>query len=173
MQFVTIFFTFWFQEFASELAVDERTEVVLLNQEIQQAQKMFQNVNGRRMELESQKNVIESKLSDHLLKKKSDLEQAIQEKSASGLNATEANLQVLKNMETHLNKLQTKLHKSRDEMADIEAKIAETSKKVVEAETELEVCQNRKLKQQAVLDKQIEIVSPSCDEPFSFLNCWF
>lgn len=140
----------------------------MLNNEIQQAKKMLKNINVRRLEVDSLKNLLESKLNDHLLKKKSDLEQAIQEKSASGLNTTEANLQSLRNMETHLDKLQTKLLKSRDEMAEIEGKIAETSKKVVEAENLLEISQNRKVKQQAVLNKQIEAVSSFYDEPFNF-----
>lgn len=144
-----------------------------MNQEIQQAHDLFKNVSGRRLELESQKNLIESKLSDHLMKKKCDLEKLIQEKSASGLNTTEANLRALKNMETHLNQLQTRLQKGKDDMAVIEARIAEMSEKVMKAENELRICQNRKENQQALLEKQIAVVSHLYDEPLNFLNCLY
>ena len=53
-----------------ELGEAERAEMEILHQDIDSAKKVFQNTNVGRLELEGKKNLLESRLNDHLMRKK-------------------------------------------------------------------------------------------------------
>ena len=128
-----------------------------LNQEIHNEKLLFRNANASRIEIERKKNLLESQLNDHLMKKKADLEKSIEEKSFR-LNLAESD-SVLSEMENLLDTLETRLNTSRDEIATIEKTISELSKNVGIAEKNLEKSKNRRNAQQEMLDNEILNVS--------------
>lgn len=138
--------------------MDERSKVDRLNQEIQSAKEKLQNVNATRLELEGRKNALESRLNDHLVRTKRDLEQMIHEKSVCGLNQTVANLQAITDMEEHLKKLESNMKKNEDEIKIIEDRIAGLSKAVAETQNELDATKNRQLDQEIEVDKRLNAV---------------
>lgn len=149
----------FFKDFTTEVEVGERGEVDRLTSEIRNHQKNFEDISQQRLEIESRKNALESKLNEYLLKKKRELQKAIDKRSAS-LNATNKNewKQHLKDMEDHLHLLYTKLNKTKEEIETVGIEIFKLSKTVEMATKELEVCKSERHKQQAVYEKQQLVV---------------
>nr|CAH0113588.1 unnamed protein product [Daphnia galeata] len=142
------------QEFVCELGEAERAEMEILHQDIDSAKKVFQNTNVGRLELEGKKNLLESRLNDHLMRKKQDLERAIHEKSVCGLTTqTETNQQAIRVIEEHLRKLESLMNKNKDEIGVAENKIAELSNYVIEAKNEFDKLNTVIEKQKAILEK--------------------
>jgi chromosome segregation ATPase len=148
------------QEFVCELGEAERAEMEILHQDIDRAKKVFQNTNVGRLELEGKKNLLESRLNDHLMRKKQDLERAIHEKSVCGLTTqTETNQQAIRVIEEHLRKLESLMNKNKDEIGVAENKIAELSNYVIEAKNEFDKLNTVIEKQKAILEKYNVVVS--------------
>ncbi len=131
----------------------------MLHEDIHSAKKMYQNVNAGRLELEGKKNLLESRLNDHLMRKKQDLEQAIHEKSVCGLDRTEANQQAIRDIEAHLKKLDSSLKRNKEEISAIENKITKLTNSIVEVRTNLDKYSIDLQKQEILLEKSQAVVS--------------
>ena len=119
---------------------------------------MFKNANAGRLELEGKKNLLESRLNDHLMRKKQDLERAIHEKSVCGLAQTEANQQTIRDMEDHLRKLESLLNENKNEVGVTENKIVELANSIVEARNEFDKLTVSLQKKEALVEKFQAIV---------------
>lgn len=122
---------------------------------------MYRNANVGRLELEGRKKLLESRLNDHLMRKKRDLEQAILEKSVCGLTSvrTETNQLAIRDIEEHLRKLESLMNKNKAEIGVFENKIAELSNSIVAAKNEFDTLSVTLEKQLALLEKYKAIVS--------------
>lgn len=139
--------------------MEERAEVESLHEDIHSAKKMYQNVNVGRLELEGKKSILESRLNDHLMRKKQDLEQTIHERSVCGLDRTEANQQAIRDIEAHLKKLDSSLKRNKDEISAIENKITELTNSIVEERNKLDKFSIDLQKQEILLEKSQAVVS--------------
>jgi predicted nucleic acid-binding Zn-ribbon protein len=139
--------------------LEERAEVESLHEDIHSAKKMYQNVNVGRLELEGKKSILESRLNDHLMRKKRDLEQAIHERSVCGLDRTEANQQAIRDIEAHLKKLDSSFKRNKDEISAIENKITELTNSIVAERNKLDKFSIDLQKQEILLEKSQAVVS--------------
>lgn len=139
--------------------MEERAEVDVLHEDIYSAKKMYQNVNAGRLELEGKKNLLESRLNDHLMRKKQDLEQAIHEKSVCGSDRTEANQQAIRDIESHRRKLDSSLKRNKEEIGAVENKIAELWNSITETRKEFDKFSIDLQKQEILLEKSQAVVS--------------
>lgn len=129
-----------------------------MNESIQSDKIKLKNVNATRLKLEGMKNSLESRLSDHLMRTKQDLEHTIREKSDCGLYGAEVHQQAIKDMEEHLKKLECRIKENSKESEITEDRIVSLSKAVDETKNELDTTKNRRVEQQIELDKRHDAV---------------
>lgn len=130
----------------------------MFSEEILTLEKTLDNISAQRIQLEIQKNSLQYRLDDHLLKTKSDLEKTLQEIATSDLSSSEVNSRAIANMEDYLQQIETRLSSSKLETTVVEERIEELSLELAKIEAALNKQKCQLQKQQLLLDTQKEEV---------------
>ena len=146
------------QDFSSQLVPVEREEINKLNNEIRLLKNDFQIVSDRRIELEQQKIVIDSKLSNYLLKKKEDLLVLIH-----GNNDGEAPIdsQLVDEMRTDLARIQKELTSSDRELDSLRLELATSLDELNTKKNNWERAKDQRKEQEKKLNEFRDMVSAS------------
>ena len=132
-------------------------EIQMMNEEILLAKNILRDVTSRRIEFESRKTFLQSKLYDHLLKKKSDMERKIQEVMVQ--DSPESNTRAIANIECHLEKVKSEISIKTQEIDSAGIISEELSSQVRKTQEILEKFKCEKQRRQLNLTSQREKVS--------------
>lgn len=146
------------QDFSSELVPVEREEINSLNNEIRLLKNEFQAASDKRIELEQQKSVIDSKLNNYLLKKREDLLSLI-----NGSNDDEPPIdsQLISEMRTDLVKLQKELTNSDKELDNLRLELATSLDELNTKKICWEHAKDQRQEQEKILNELRDSVSVS------------
>jgi structural maintenance of chromosome 3 (chondroitin sulfate proteoglycan 6) len=120
------------QELMTQLSVTDQLEVDRLNDDIRRLTQENKDAFIQRMRLEADKNKLENLLTNNLIRRRDELQQALQEISVEDRNRK------LDHCRSELGTVERRLDDVSDALKDVEKKVSDLSRKQKEAQTDLE-----------------------------------